>query len=179
MFDSVLNAPLLIINKFDLCFSSWTTITFPVDKYLFKVNNRNTRTGCKICSKLTIKIPKLGTYFTCFTFFIVNFEQLNANWGKDYFLTNKIVKRRYERSFCHNYKDDRYKMGENFHHTAKMLLHFCNENNIWIWIKYHSESLKKLYFIFNPFLRNVVKWSDTANAARFLKCVWPFYDIAK
>ena len=105
MFDSVLNTPLLIINKFDLCFSSWTTITFPVDKYLFKVSNSNTRTGCKICSKLTIKIPKLGTYFTCFTLFIVNFEQLNANWGKDYFLTNKIVKRRYERSFCQNYKD--------------------------------------------------------------------------
>ena len=36
----------------------------------------------------------------------------------------------------------------------------------------------------NPLLRNVVKWSVnlknlTANAARFLKCVWPFYDIAK
>ena len=26
--------------------------------YMFNVNNRNTRTSCEICSKLTIKIPK-------------------------------------------------------------------------------------------------------------------------
>ena len=26
--------------------------------YMFKVNNRNTRTWCKICSKLTIKTPE-------------------------------------------------------------------------------------------------------------------------
>ena len=31
--------------------------TFPVGIYLLKVNNRNTRTSCEICSKLTIKIP--------------------------------------------------------------------------------------------------------------------------
>ena len=29
--------------------------TYPVGIYLFKVNNRNTRTRCEICSKLTIK----------------------------------------------------------------------------------------------------------------------------
>ena len=29
--------------------------TSPVGIYLFKVNNRNTRTRCEICSKLTIK----------------------------------------------------------------------------------------------------------------------------
>ena len=28
------------------------------DIYLLKVNNRNTRTRCEICSKLTIKIPE-------------------------------------------------------------------------------------------------------------------------
>ena len=28
---------------------------FPARIYLFKVNNRNTRTRCQICSKLTIK----------------------------------------------------------------------------------------------------------------------------
>ena len=28
---------------------------------MFKVNNRNTRTRCEICSKLTIKIPEPGT----------------------------------------------------------------------------------------------------------------------
>ena len=28
---------------------------FPGDNYMFKVNNRNTRTRCEICSKLTVK----------------------------------------------------------------------------------------------------------------------------
>ena len=31
---------------------------YPVGIYLFKVNNRNTRTRCKICSKLTIRTPE-------------------------------------------------------------------------------------------------------------------------
>ena len=30
---------------------------FPASNYKFKVNNRNTRTRCEICSKLTIKTP--------------------------------------------------------------------------------------------------------------------------
>ena len=30
----------------------------PVGIYLFKVNNRNTRARCEICSKLTTKTPK-------------------------------------------------------------------------------------------------------------------------
>ena len=30
----------------------------PAGIYLLKVNNRNTRTGCEICSKLTIKTPE-------------------------------------------------------------------------------------------------------------------------
>ena len=30
---------------------------FPAGIYLLKVNYRNTRTSCEICSKLTIKIP--------------------------------------------------------------------------------------------------------------------------
>ena len=30
----------------------------PVGIYLLKVNNKNTRTRCEICSKLTIKIPE-------------------------------------------------------------------------------------------------------------------------
>ena len=31
---------------------------FPANIYLFKVNNRNTRKRCKICSKLAIKTPE-------------------------------------------------------------------------------------------------------------------------
>ena len=33
-------------------------ITIPAGNYMFKVNNRNTRTRCEICWKLTIKIPE-------------------------------------------------------------------------------------------------------------------------
>ena len=32
--------------------------TDPVGIYLLKVNNRNTRTRCEICSKLTIRTPE-------------------------------------------------------------------------------------------------------------------------
>ena len=32
--------------------------TTPAGNYMFKVNNRNTRTRCEICLKLTIKIPE-------------------------------------------------------------------------------------------------------------------------
>ena len=30
---------------------------FPANIYLFKINNRNTRKRCEICSKITIKAP--------------------------------------------------------------------------------------------------------------------------
>ena len=57
----------------------------PAGIYLLKVNNRNTRTRCEICSKLTINTPERRhwrrTYFTpCSSVSIVNFEQVNAGW---------------------------------------------------------------------------------------------------
>ena len=36
----------------------FTFHTIPAGIYLLKVNNRNTRTRCEICSKLTIKTPE-------------------------------------------------------------------------------------------------------------------------
>ena len=36
----------------------WTEIYTPASIYLLKVNNRNTRTRCEICLKLTIKTPE-------------------------------------------------------------------------------------------------------------------------
>ena len=39
---------------------------------MFKIDNRNTRTRCEICSKLTIRTVRLLN--------IVNFEQVNAGW---------------------------------------------------------------------------------------------------
>ena len=38
--------------------TSGTIGTNPAGNYMFKVNNRNIRTRCEICSKLTIKIPE-------------------------------------------------------------------------------------------------------------------------
>ena len=48
----------------------------PAGNYLFKVNNRNTRTSCEICSKLTIKIPE-RRHRRPSEIFIVNFEHIS------------------------------------------------------------------------------------------------------
>ena len=51
----------------------------PADIYLLKVDNRNTRKRCEICSKLTIKTP--DTSFTPYSSVsIVNFEHVIAGW---------------------------------------------------------------------------------------------------
>ena len=54
---------------------------------LFKVTNRSTSKGCKICSKLTIKKPKQGFLHCSGVFFksfsrlsFVDFEQANVCW---------------------------------------------------------------------------------------------------
>ena len=44
--------------------------------YLVKVNNRNTRTRCEICSKLTLKTSERRQW-RHFGFFIVNFEHIS------------------------------------------------------------------------------------------------------
>ena len=63
----------------------------PVGNYMFKVNNRDTRTRCEICSQLTIKTPErvvlasllltLNIFTPCSSVFIVNFEQVNVRWN--------------------------------------------------------------------------------------------------
>ena len=45
-------------------------ISIPVGNYMFKVNNRNSRARCEICSKLTIKNERSGV-------FIVNIEHIS------------------------------------------------------------------------------------------------------
>ena len=67
--------------------------TIPAGIYMVKVNKRNIRTRCEICSELTIKRPEQRqwrrsgvfivnvTYFTpCCNVSIVNFKQVNADW---------------------------------------------------------------------------------------------------
>ena len=49
---------------------------YPAGNYMFKVNNRNTRTRCDICSKLTIKIPE-RCHWGRSGIFIVNFEHIS------------------------------------------------------------------------------------------------------
>ena len=46
--------------------------SFPADIYLFKVNKRNTKKRCEICSALTIKTPERLS-----TVFIVNFGHIS------------------------------------------------------------------------------------------------------
>ena len=67
----------------------------PAGIYLLKVNNRNTRTRCEICSTLTVKTPERRqshfifwflycerwTYLTpCSSVSVVNFEYAIAGW---------------------------------------------------------------------------------------------------
>ena len=49
----------------------------PTDIYLLKVNNRNTRTRCEICSKLTIKIPERRHSTRRSGIFTVNFNHIS------------------------------------------------------------------------------------------------------
>ena len=66
--------------------------SIPAGNYMFKVNNRNTRTRCEICSKLTIKTPELWTYFTpCSSVSIVNF--VKAAWDLAFLLQAPAVPR--------------------------------------------------------------------------------------
>ena len=53
-----------------------TTTIDPAFIYLLKVNKRNTRRRCEICSKLTIKIPERRQW-CCSGIFIVNFEHIS------------------------------------------------------------------------------------------------------
>ena len=50
---------------------------YPANIHLFKVNNRNTRKRCEICSKLTIKTPERRSGV-----FIVNFEEVS--WAETF-----------------------------------------------------------------------------------------------
>ena len=47
----------------------------PAGIYLLKVNNRNTRTRCEICLKLTIKTPERCQWHRS-GIFIANFEHI-------------------------------------------------------------------------------------------------------
>ena len=57
-------------------FGKITNSFYSVSNYMFKVNDRNTRTRCEICSKLTIKTPE-RRHWCLSGFFIFNFEHIS------------------------------------------------------------------------------------------------------
>ena len=62
---------------FNFCFAfPSVSIGILAGNYIFKVNNRNTRTRCEICSKLTIKTPERCQWPRSGVF-IVNFEHIS------------------------------------------------------------------------------------------------------
>ena len=78
--------------------------TSPVGIYLLKVNNRNTRARCQLCSKLTIKTSerrhwrRSGVFIVnfehkspCSSISIVNFEHIFAGW-EDLFVCSGAFK---------------------------------------------------------------------------------------
>ena len=56
--------------------SSKISDNFPAGNYMFKVNNRNTRTRCEICTKLTIKRPEQRQAISDHIIIPVNFEDV-------------------------------------------------------------------------------------------------------
>ena len=60
-----------------ICMSLFLSIfaSYPAGNYMFKVNNRNTRARCEICSELTIKIPE-RRHWRRSGIFIVDFEHI-------------------------------------------------------------------------------------------------------
>ena len=65
---------LLLIIKVNIINNKQTAN--PAGIYLLKVNNRNTRTRCEICSKLTINTPE-RRHWRRSGVFIVNFEHIS------------------------------------------------------------------------------------------------------
>ena len=81
---TVLNAPLFSLQPKKMIteiISEWMHMKneYPAGIYLFKVNNRNTRTMCEICLKLTIKTTERH-HWRRSVVFIVDSEQVNAGW---------------------------------------------------------------------------------------------------
>ena len=66
---------LLSFSKLSENIENYFFLTYPAGIYLLKVNNRNTRARCQICSKLKIMIPERRQSRRS-GIFIVNFEDI-------------------------------------------------------------------------------------------------------
>ena len=65
-------------NNISFC-TTLKCVLHPAGNYMFKVNNKNSRTRCEICSKLTVKTSSLLTLNIFHILFY--FEQVNAGWA--------------------------------------------------------------------------------------------------
>ena len=63
-------------NSYKVFWRNVSQKTFPANIYLLKVNNRNYRTTCEICSKLTIMTPEWRQWHRSGVF-IVNFGHIS------------------------------------------------------------------------------------------------------
>ena len=97
--------------------------------YLLKVNNRSTKTRCKICSRLTIKIPE-RRHWRRSGIFIVNFEHIS------HFVLACLCHCRLGHSF------DNFKQGSN------QILFFLSK---WIW-NWKSRKRRNSSYHFPSFL---------------------------
>ena len=57
-------------------FHRYFGLIIPAGNYMFRVDNRNTRTTCELCSKLTINTPE-GYQRRLSGVFIINFENIS------------------------------------------------------------------------------------------------------
>ena len=64
------------VNRMILYDIATSIQTIPAGNYMFKVNNRNTRTRCGVCSKLTKKIQQ-RLHWHRSGIFIVNFKHIS------------------------------------------------------------------------------------------------------
>ena len=62
----------IILNNNNKDKYKWDLSCNPVDNYLFKVNNRNIRTRCEICSTVRIKAPE-WRHWCLSVVFVINF----------------------------------------------------------------------------------------------------------
>ena len=65
---------------------------FTVSIYLLKFNNKNTRTSCEICSKLTIKTPEWSHWCQHFSHLVLVFLLLTLNmWMATGFIISLFI----------------------------------------------------------------------------------------
>ena len=91
-----MNTNLSITNWWLIYHVSMATLYFLTNNYLFKINNRNTRTWCETCLKLTIKTPcsSVSVVEQVSIGGVISFKQIELYvwWRSDYWSTLKSCK---------------------------------------------------------------------------------------